>query len=124
MVSNVSVKNNKFNALLWLIVISILLAGFIGHYYFAVKSVLLQALLLFAVAGLGLFVAQYTILGQKVKQLCKEAMLESKKVIWPQKKEITQTTMAVLAMVVVVGILLWLMDAILVRLVAWIINYS
>jgi len=42
----------------------------------------------------------------------RSAIIEMKKVVWPSKKETTQTTLTVGVMVVIVGIILWTFDQI------------
>lgn len=42
----------------------------------------------------------------------RSAIVEMKKVVWPSKKETTQTTLTVGVMVVIVGIILWTFDQI------------
>jgi preprotein translocase subunit SecE len=42
---------------------------------------------------------------------------ELRKVVWPTRAETTQTTLIVIAMVVVMGLLLWLLDVLLLWLV-------
>lgn len=43
------------------------------------------------------------------------SVVEMKKVVWPSKKETTQTTLTVGVMVVIVGIILWSFD----QIIAW-----
>ena len=52
----------------------------------------------------------------------RDALVELRKVVWPSKQETIQSTIAVLVMVFVMGLFLWSMDAILVRVMAWIIR--
>ena len=40
----------------------------------------------------------------------RESKAEVRKVVWPTRQETVQTTLLVIAMVVLVGIMLWLMD--------------
>jgi len=43
-----------------------------------------------------------------------ESVVETKKVVWPSRKETVQTTGMVLAFVLVMAIFLWIVDALLV----------
>jgi len=45
-------------------------------------------------------------------------VLEVKKAVWPTRQETVQTTIAVLAMIAVMGLLLWTIDIGLLKLVA------
>jgi preprotein translocase subunit SecE len=40
----------------------------------------------------------------------RESVAETRKVVWPTRKETIQTTLAVFALVVVVAIFLWIVD--------------
>jgi preprotein translocase subunit SecE len=51
--------------------------------------------------------------GQAFLQLLKDANIERRKVVWPTRQETTQTTMIVVAVVVVVGLALWGLDTLL-----------
>ena len=58
----------------------------------------------------------------KAKIYWDEAIIELKKVTWPSKKETMQATLAVVAMVFIMGVLMWTIDTCLVRLVAKIVS--
>jgi preprotein translocase subunit SecE len=60
----------------------------------------------------------------KAKTYWQEALTELKKVVWPTRKETMQATLAVVVMVFVMGILMWTIDACLVRVVAKIVSPS
>ena len=46
-----------------------------------------------------------------------DAKLEVRKVVWPTRQETIQTTLVVLVMVLIIGILLWLVDMLLLAIV-------
>ncbi len=48
--------------------------------------------------------------GQVVFTFAREAAAETRKVVWPTRKETIQTTLAVFALVCVVAIFLWIVD--------------
>jgi preprotein translocase subunit SecE len=50
-------------------------------------------------------------MGQAAFAFSREALVEARKVVWPTRKETIQTTAAVFALVVVMGIFLWIVDA-------------
>ena len=51
-----------------------------------------------------------------------EAIVETKKVVWPSRKETVQTTGVVIAFVVVMGLILWFADFILARAVNFLVK--
>jgi preprotein translocase subunit SecE len=63
-------------------------------------------------AGLGLGVAAgwFTAPGKQFYGFARESIDEAKKVVWPTRKETIQTTIVVFALVVVMGIFLWVVD--------------
>ena len=50
--------------------------------------------------------------GSSAIAFIRSSIVEMKKVVWPSKKETTQTTLTVGVMVVIVGIILWTFDQI------------
>ena len=68
-----------------------------------------------SVAGL-MFTTQ---LGQAVWAFMKESKQEVRKIVWPTRDETVRTTLLVVAMVIVVGLILWLLDTALFGGVRW-----
>ena len=52
--------------------------------------------------------------GRQFFAFAQESVAETKKVVWPSRKETVQTTGMVLAFVLVMAIFLWIVDAVLV----------
>ena len=52
--------------------------------------------------------------GRQFYVYAQEAVVETRKVVWPSRKETVQTTGMVLAFVLVMAIFLWIVDAVLV----------
>lgn len=63
-----------------------------------------------------------TAVGRKFKAYWQDSVVELRKVVWPTKQETMHSTIAVLAMVFVMALVLWSIDAVLVRIVAWIVK--
>lgn len=68
------------------------------------------------------FLIARTAFGQNLWGFWQDSLIELRKVVWPTKQETIHSTVAVLAMVFVMGIVLWSIDAVLVRIMAWIIR--
>ena len=60
--------------------------------------------------------------GQAFFALAKEARAEIRKVVWPTRQETTQTTLIVVAVVLVMALLLWGLDTLLGWLVSMIVG--
>jgi len=95
----------------------LLVAGIYGFYFFEAHSLLLRVLGLLAIAGLAGFIAIQTASGKAIWEFFGEAKTEVRKVVWPSRQETIQTTVVVLATVVVMGLLLWLFDMVLLAIV-------
>ena len=98
---------NKIKLVLALLLVAAGVAGF----YFLVE----QALVVRILAVLGGVVVAVAVLwttpqGQAAFGFAREAAAETRKVVWPTRKETIQTTVAVFALVVVVAIFLWIVD--------------
>ena len=95
----------KFTAALLL-----LIAGIAGFYLLSEQPTILRVLSVLAGLGAGFAVAWFTEPGQRFFAFGKEAVAETKKVVWPTRKETLQTTGVVFGFVVLMAIFLWVTD--------------
>ena len=102
----------------WIGAFAILGGGLAGFYYWSDESLLLRVIGLLALSALALFVAVQTEKGRAAWDFARESHTEVRKVIWPTRKETTQTTLIVLAMVGLVAVILWALDG----LLAWLVK--
>ncbi len=104
---------SRLDTLRWSGAVVVLVAAVAGFYYFSEQLLIYRVvgLLLAVAAALALVVG--TRLGQWVLGLIKESQNEVRKMVWPTRQETMQTTWAVAAMVLVVGVFLWLLDMLL-----------
>lgn len=93
--------------------IGVAIAAIIGFYAFPDQSLLLRVVGLLAAVGVGAAIAYTSTPGRAFWNYVSETRNEVRKVVWPTRTETLQTTLIVLAMVVVVAIMLWIIDAIL-----------
>ncbi|WP_111658275.1 preprotein translocase subunit SecE [Isoalcanivorax indicus] len=99
----------------WAVVAVLLGLGIWGNTYYGEDvSPLYRALGVVVLALMAAFVALQTEQGRAFNQLRKDAMVEMRKVVWPTRQETVQTTLIVLAFVVLVAIILFFFD--------WILN--
>ena len=89
---------------------SFLVAGIAGYYWLASSSILLRILSVIAGLAAGAAMAWTSTPGREFVMFAREALAETKKVVWPTRKETMQTTAAVFAFVVVMAVYLWLSD--------------
>ncbi|MES9858239.1 MAG: preprotein translocase subunit SecE [Sedimenticola sp.] len=100
-----------------LLAVILLVAGIGVFYYFEESSLLFRVLGLLVVAGIAVAVALQSVPGRQVWSFAVAARTEVRKVVWPSRQETIQTTLIVFAMVLIVGIVLWLFDMMLMAIV-------
>jgi len=100
-----------------LLAVLLLVAGIGGFYYFEGYSTLLRVLGLLAAVGLAVTVALLSVPGRQIWAFAVAARTEVRKVVWPSRQETIQTTLIVFAMVLLMGIILWLFDMVLMAIV-------
>jgi len=94
------------------LVIALLLvaAGVAGFYVLADQALVVR--ILTVLAGI---VAAFAVLwtsptGQQGFAFAREAVVETRKVVWPTRKETIQTTFVVFGLVIVMALFLWVVD--------------
>ena len=110
--------SNSMDMLKWLIVFALLAGVITANYVYGEVSILYRAI--GAVVGVAVagFIAATTVKGDTFLTFAKESRLEVRKVVWPTRQELNQTTLIVLAATAVAALLLWGIDGILVWLVS------
>ena len=89
----------------------LVLAGAIAFNYYSDQSLLLRVVAMIVVAAVALGITLATAKGRRALGFVKDARTEVRKVVWPTRNETLQTTLIVMIMVVLVGVLLWIMDS-------------
>ncbi len=100
-----------------LLAVVLLVAGIGVFYYLEEYSTLLRVLGLLVVSGIAIAVALQTSPGRSIWDFAMASRTEVRKVVWPSRQETMQTTLIVFAMVLVMGIILWLFDMVLLAIV-------
>jgi preprotein translocase subunit SecE len=88
----------------------ILVSAVVGFYYYADQPLILRVLGIMLAAGAALAVALQTETGRQGYNFVLEARDEVRKVVWPTRKETVQTTMIIIATVLLVAVFLWIID--------------
>jgi len=92
------------------VAVLLIIGGIAGYHYYGDQAVLYRVLGVLAVVGVSVAVASTTQLGLNTWNFGRNAILEVRKSVWPSRRETTQTTLMVMAMVAIIGIVLWLFD--------------
>jgi len=92
---------------------TIIVVGIWAFYFFADYSLLLRVVGLLALSGGAVAVALTSHPGRRLWRFASDSRMEVRKVVWPTRQETIQTTLIVMVMVFLLGILLWLFDLVL-----------
>jgi preprotein translocase subunit SecE len=111
-VQTVSTSNDKFKVVLAVVAA---IAGVVGFFYLKGqgKPALMCAGALVAGLAFAVLLLWTSASGRDFLNFAKEAVRETKKVVWPTRKEATQITGIVFAFVIVMALFLWGTDKIL-----------
>jgi len=104
-------ESGKLDSLKFLVVIALLVGAVWQFYYFEEGSLLYRVLGLLAISGVAIAVMYTTQKGYSLWLFARDAKTEVRKVIWPTRQETMQTTLMVVIMVLLVGFMLWAIDA-------------
>ena len=86
-------------------------AGVAGFYYLDQSPMIVRVVAVLAGLGAGAFVFWLSAPGKEFQVFAQESVAETKKVVWPTRKETLQTTGVVFAFMVVMALFLWIVDA-------------
>ncbi|WP_028863202.1 preprotein translocase subunit SecE [Psychromonas aquimarina] len=121
--STTNTENTKssLDGLKWGVTILLLAAIIVGNYIYGESvHVVARVMVLLLMAALAVFSAAMTEKGKTFVGFAKDSRLEVRKVVWPTRQETVQTTLIILAVSTIVGLVLWGLDGIFVRVVAFI----
>ena len=95
----------------------IVLAGVVAYYYFDTLPLIARIGIVLAAVAAAIVVGWTSQPGKQFYVYCQESITETKKVVWPSRKETLQSTGVVVAFVIIMALFLWIVDASLVWLV-------
>jgi len=119
---SVETPTSRFDGLKWVVVFALVAVAVVGNSYFANESLLYRVLGILVLAAMAGFVALQTAKGAAFWSLVKGSRTEIRKVVWPTRQETVQTTLIVVAFVLVVALILWGLDSFLGWLVSLVIG--
>jgi len=109
-VETVSTSSDKIKVAL---AICAVIAGVVGFYFLSDKAAIVRAGVLVVGLLLAIAFAWTSEAGRGFLVFAQEAVRETKKVVWPTRKEATQVTLVVFGFVLIMAIFLWGTDKIL-----------
>lgn len=122
MSAKIEESGSRFDSVKWLVVVALVSVGVFGNYYYSAESLLYRVLALLLISVVAGYVALQTEKGKRFLNLAREAKMEIRKVVWPTKQELTQTTLIVVVFVLVVALILWGLDSLISLLVSGLIG--
>ena len=114
--------NNGMDIVKRAITAILLAAAVVGNSYFTEHTLWVRVGAILVIGIIALLVAATTTSGQKALGFARESRIEARKVVWPTRNEYLQTTLIIMVAVVIMSLVLWGLDGILVRLVAFILG--
>lgn len=108
--AKVETQEYQLDGLKWLAVVALISAGVVGNSYYSDFAVLYRVLALVALGVVAVFVSINTAKGAAFWGLLREAQAEYRRVVWPTRQEVNQTTLIVVAVVLVMALILWMLD--------------
>jgi preprotein translocase subunit SecE len=89
----------------------LLCGGIAGYYLLGESATIIRVAVVLAGGVLGALLALTTAPGKQFFAFAQESTVETRKVVWPSRKESFQTTGIVFLFVVVMALFLWVVDA-------------
>lgn len=111
-------QKSGFDVIKWLLVFVILSVAVVGNYLYPM-SALERAIAIVVLVVIAGAVAAQTQKGKTFINFAKESRTEIRKVVWPTRQETMHTTLVVLVATLIMGVILWGLDAILLRVVSF-----
>ncbi len=90
--------------------VAVVIAGVVGFYALAQQPMVVRILSVIGGLVLGGVIAWFSEPGRRMLAFGKESWSETKRVVWPSKKETWTMTLYVFAFVFVMALFLWLVD--------------
>lgn len=110
MAEKIESEDGRLDWIKWTVVAAIVVGAIYANSYFATESLLLRMLGLLVASGVAGWIGAQTVRGRGFVNLCLDARVEIRKVVWPTRQETTQTTIVVLIVIFIVAFILWLLD--------------
>lgn len=109
----------RFDWLKWLIVAALFIAGLVANYHYNTQPWPLRLLGWLVLLGIMVAIALQTRHGKLAVVFARESRMELRKVFWPTRQEVIQTTLVVALMVIILALMLWGMDSFLLWMMGW-----
>lgn len=103
-------RKSMLDAVKLILAVLFVLTGIVGFYYFSAWALSYRVLGVVGFSIVALTIVLSTGIGKDFLVFLKDARVEVRKVVWPTRQETMQATLVVIALVFLVGLILWLLD--------------
>lgn len=114
---SVETVNTSSDKLMLAAGVLLVVAGFVGFYWLGSQEWYVRGAALAVGVVAGVVVGLLSAPGKSFIAFAKDSYKEVRKVVWPTRKEATQTTLVVFAFVLAMAIILWICD----KSIEWVI---
>jgi len=123
---NVKAENtsNPFDLVKMVLALAVLLGGIVAYYWFEDASQLLRVAGVLLAVVLSIVLFMQTEMGRELWEFIQGSRVEIRKVVWPNRQETMQTTIAVIGFTIIMGVFFWLLDMFLSWASAGIVSYG
>ncbi len=113
------VQKSANSVMLWIMVGLLIAAGVWANYHFSDIDFTLRLIAWVVLILIASGMAWLTVQGKAVWLFAKEARMELRKVVWPTRQETLQVTMMVIAVVAILGLIIWGIDTLFLHVIGW-----
>ena len=106
-------KQYRLDGLKWLVILLLVAGAIYANQYFSAEPILYRVIGLVSTLIVAGFISIQTAKGASVLELAYGARIEWRKVVWPTKQERNQTTLIVVAVILLMALILWGIDSLL-----------
>jgi preprotein translocase subunit SecE len=110
-------KNTVLNITKWIVAFLILIAGIVINYYYVATPASIRASVGIVLVCVVLAVLATTGEGVRVRHFLQSVRVELRKVVWPTRQETVRMTMIIIAIVIVLSLVIWGVDALFLSLI-------
>lgn len=123
MVASSNSENGALDRFKWGAVVLLVLVAVAANQYYAEQfAIIYRAMVLVVVGAVAVVIGLQTGQGKRFVEFAKESRVEIRKVVWPTRQETQQTTLVVVAIVLIAALILWALDSLLGWLVSIVIG--
>jgi len=114
-----TVSGRSADTIKLLLGVGVLVAGLVLYYTQTQLHQLARVGVVMVAAGLAGYLVYLTETGKRWAQFLSETRKELRLVVWPTRKEVVNTTLMIVVVVIIMGIFLWLVDMFFLWAVEW-----